>query len=321
MSVLFKTEEDRMNVPTIEYGDQFKIKVADLDEMVKILREERKARGANNLIEIKAIRTKREKEMSKVIKYSKDPISGIYYGIVVRIYDDGNVKWRGIYLADYNTFNLDKDFEAKCYIVLSMHPSLKGCPINTSVDPEFEIIDPDEIAMRSYSKAMLIKQALQKVSTMNKDSIEPFARYLELPVGRETTVKMIRNMIADMAILNPGKVINAFEDRNRPLFEMIAMAKKVGVIRYDVERGHIFADHFIGWTAPEAARVLEQDEIMLARIRNKLQEKDVVLYSTDNDDDATEPVKESAEDEISQDEFDAENEEPIQKLKGKRSKK
>lgn len=277
MSVLFKTEEDRLNVPYKEYGDQFKIKVADLDQIVQDLRKERADKGSNNFVEVKAIRTKREKEMSKMIKYSKDPISGIYYGIVVRTFDDGNVKWRGIYLADYNTFDLNKDLEAKCYVVLCMHPLLKGCPIITSVDPEFEIIDPDEVALKGYSKAMLIKQALQKISTMSNDSIEPFARYLELPVGRETTVKMIRSMVADLAINEPSKVIDSFNDRNRPLFEMIAMAKKVGVIRFDTERGHLFADRFIGWTTPEVARVLEQEELVLARVRSKLQEKEVVL--------------------------------------------
>lgn len=272
MSVLFKTEQDRKDVPYIEFGETFKTRVADLRKLIVKLRADRLSEGKSNIIEVKAIRTKREKELSVVIKYSKDPLTGIHFGIALGTFEDGNVKWRGIYLTDYNTFDISKDYEAQCYVVLMMHPRMKYCPIVTSQDPDFEIVDPDEVAKHEFAKAMKIKSALQKISTMPQDTVEPFARYLDLAVSETMSKKYIKNLLSNAALSDPAQFLNAFDDRNRPLFEMLSMARKFNIIRYDTEHGYMIGKTFMGFTKEDVARKLEEDELLLARLRTKLKD-------------------------------------------------
>lgn len=309
MSVLFKNEEDRKNVPCLEYGKDVKIKVADLDELVKKLREARKSQGKEDVIEVKAIRTKREKELNCVIKFSKDATTGVHYGIVTGTYDDGNIRWRGIYLTDYNTFNLSNDYEAKCYIVLSMHPKMKGCPIPSTQEPEFEILDPDEIASRDLAEAMQLKNALHKIGIMPNDSVEPFARFLDIPVSSNMSTKYIKKLLTDYAKRSPADFINAYADRNRPLFEMVAMGRKHRIINYSTESGYNLGKTFLGYTKADAVRKLEDDELLLARLRSSLAEKD---YNPENESESNLKEAEGTAEE---------NEEKVEKKKPGRKKK
>jgi len=154
-----------------------------------------------------------------------------------------------------------------------MHPKMKNCPIPTTQDPEFEILDPDEIAATEYAEAMKLKVALQKITTMPADSVEPFARFMDIPVSSSMNTKFIKKLLTDKAKSDPSAFIDAFEDRIRPLLEMVAMARKHGIVKYDTETGYSIGRTNLGWTKAEVARNLEEDDVLVARLRAKLNEK------------------------------------------------
>lgn len=269
----YKTKEYRLNVLSIDVGKLNKIKVADMEALIKQIREERAKAGMNMRIEIKAIRTKREKEISKVVRFAKDPINGIHYGIMSGELPDGNVRWRGIFLTDYNSFDLNNDLEAKCYAVLRMHPALTGCPFQTVEEPMFQIIDPNQIANDKFTKAMKVGQALQIIKTMKKSDVAPFARFMDLQFEEDqVNNRYLKAMLTDLAMNDPELFIRNHQDPNRSLFEMVALAKHYGIIVFNVDKGHHIGSTYLGYSTPDAVSHLNAQTEVTARIRAKLQE-------------------------------------------------
>ena len=269
MSYVLVSQKERENAPFDMFGDMVKLKIADLDKIVESIRKERMKDGQSMQIEIKAIKTRREKEISKVVKFAKDPLTGIYYGIVVGKYDDGNPKFRGILLTDHNTLDLSNDNEAKMYAVLRMHPCVLGNPVG-GLEPTFEVVDQDKIAKEKMRKGIDLKKALDIIVAMRGTDVLPFARYLGLPIPTNPTVKILKGSIMDMAIDNPLEFDRKYNEPLRKTYELLATAKATKVVTYDVERGHYLGSLPLGYSVPEVVRTLEQDLTLAARIQSEL---------------------------------------------------
>ena len=230
------------------------------------------------IINVRAIRTKREKEISKIIKFSKDPLTGIHFGLVSGELPDGNVRWRGIYLTDFNSFNIENDLEAKCYAVLRMHPALKGCPFVTTEEPTFEILDPNEIANEEFAAGMELGKALQIIKNMRTNEVIPFARFMDLTFDDAmASNRFVKSLLVRAAKVNAKDFIRNYYDQNRPLFELISMAKHFGVITFDIDSGHTIGKTGLGYSTHDVARTLEANTSYVARIRAKLEERGAKL--------------------------------------------
>jgi hypothetical protein len=267
------TEEQRLNMPFLEYGDNIKVRVVDFEKFTKTLIEERKTKGMSMVIELKAIKIDKHKELSDTISWSKDSMTSIYYGIPFGLHPDGNVKWRKILLQEFNTFNLTRPDEAKQWIVLMMHPHVKGTPFE-GADPVFYVYDADVEASLTTKKAMMTSEAINKAYKMKKADTLSFHRYLGINAPLEITPSRIKNDIVSFAMENPEEFMSKYDDPNRNIQELFNSARALGAITYDLDKGFIFKGTFLGFTDIEVIRFLNEDTITLNAINSRVDELD-----------------------------------------------
>ena len=267
------TEEQRENMPFKEYGENIKVKVVDFDECVKMLVKERKDKGMSMIIELKAIRIDKHKELSDTISWTKDPLTAIYYGMPFGLHQDGNVKWRKVLLKEFNSFDLRRPDEAKQWVVCMMHSHVKGTPL-ANADPVFYIYDADVEASATSQKAMTMKSAIDKAHKMPKDKTLNFHRFLAIPAPTEITPQRIKNDIMAFAMENPEEFMNKYDDPNRAIQELFNAAKSLGAITYDLDKGFVFRGTFLGFTDLETIRFLKEDTTTLNGINSRVDELD-----------------------------------------------
>jgi hypothetical protein len=268
------TIEERLAMPTVEYGENIKVNVVDFKPYVKQLIDKRKEKGMAMVVEIKAIKIDKNKELSDTVSWSKDHKTGIYYGIPFGLHQDGNVKWRKILLQEYNSFNLMNPDEAKQLVCLLMHPHIEGSPFQRA-DPIFFVYDADVEASKDANKAMVISNAIQKAFKMKKTEILSFHRYLALPLPPDVTPKRVKNDITKFAMDSPEEFMAKYDNPGRVLAELFHSGKALGAIIFNAETGFTYRGTFLGHTDIECLRFLEEDTITLSSLRERITELDV----------------------------------------------
>lgn len=281
------TRKERLNMPFVEYGDKVKVRVVDFDKVIAAIIADRDKKGLSMIIELKAIKIDKHKELADTISWSKDHTTAIYYGIPFGFHIDGNVKWRKILLQEFNSFNLRNPDEAKQWIVIRMHPHIKGSPFQAA-DPIFEIFDADVEASKTSNRAMLVSNAINKAYKMKKNEILNFHRYLNLPSPFEITPSRIKSDIVTFAMENPEEFMARYDAENRKIYEVFSSAKALGIISYDLEKGFIYKGTFLGFTDFEVIRFLEEDTITLNGLHTRVKELDTEQEKFANSKEVTE---------------------------------
>ncbi len=270
-NILTLKEREELKYKSVgKQGEEYKI--ADLDELVKKIRLKRKDAGMDMNVKIKAIRTRRAVENHKTISFVKDVITGVYYGINIGMYEDGNLKWRKVYLSDITEFNLNNDIEAKSFIITALHPCCKGSPFKMG-DITFEIIDPAGISKSNYKKSMKLREALNAITAIKEESALPFARFCTVDVKKTDPLDIIKAALMMQAQADPEGLLLKLNDPNRQYNELVFTAIHDGIIEEDVDRGFYFKNFDLGFTTSEVINKLMRDEVILARLRSDMEIK------------------------------------------------
>lgn len=267
------TKEQRLEMPYIIYGENIKVKVVDFEAYSKILIAERERKGMSMVIELRALRVDKHKELKDTISWSKDPTTAIYYGIPFGLHPDGNVKWRKILLQEFNSFDLRRPDEAQQWIVCMMHSHIKGTPFESS-DPLFYIYDADVEAGMESRKALVRSSAINKAYKIKKEEMLNFHRYLGINTPQEITPQRIKGDIIVFADQNPEEFLRKMEDPNRKLQELFNAGQALGAITHDLDKGFVFRGTFLGFTDLEVIRFLQEDTITLNAINSRVNELD-----------------------------------------------
>lgn len=266
------TLDERLKMPFKIMGSQ-NLKVIDLDKATVEMMQKRLKEDLPNIVEVKAIRIDRYKELMKGLTYSRDPKTGIFYGLPAGTFPDGNIKWNRIILTEHNTFNLENDTEQKMWCVLRMHPTIKGSPLQLE-DPIFEMVDPEIESRKRLRSANVMLEAMTLAKEIAPENLLRFARYLGIQVPAVPTVSQLQSLIMLFAQNSPFDFMNYYHDKNRGIIELFKMGTAIGVIRNEIDRGFVFEGIYLGLTEPEVVRFLEQDTVLLARIQKDVKAKD-----------------------------------------------
>lgn len=261
--------KERRSMPYTEYGE-FKTKVVDLNKAVEKLQNYRLENKMSMVIEVKAIRIDKHKELQRQITFTKDPVTGILYGIPIGFHVDGNIKWRKITLLERNTFDLNNMYEAQAWIIVRMHHTLDGSPFAID-DPLFEVYDQDVEADRESERAGLVGKALQLVEGLSNQEVTPLARYMGVEVVEGMTPKILRGQLYKRAMNGPQEFINMFKDPNRPIMEAVRMAMAFKIIKED-EMGLVFNGQNLGMTDVEVVANLKDNNVALTALTRQIKE-------------------------------------------------
>ncbi len=262
------TEQERVSMPFKE-SKTLGLKIIDIDKAVKLMLEQRKKMGLSNQIEIRAMRIDKHKELSKNLAFSKDPKTGIFYGISIGEFLDGNVRWRRIPLSETNPFDLDKLDDAKVWCILRMHPMIENSPLNIE-DPTFRLVDPELDARAEIDLAKKVGEAILIAADIPEEELLSFARFLAIQIPLVPTPKQLRAVITNKAMTNAVEFLSHYNDPNRKIYEAIRSALAIGIISDNMEKGLSFEGLHLGFNEIEAIRFLEADTVVLQRINKEI---------------------------------------------------
>lgn len=268
------TENERKEMPFKYYGsDTFKIKLADLEKFHEAYVAERKKNGMGMVIELKAVRIEKHKELRKTISFVKDPMTSIHFGVPIGLHPDKNIKWQKIILGEYNSFNLKIPDEAFRWYIVRIHPEVNGSPFQSS-EILWDIYDADIEAKKETAKALKVASAINKAVKMKKEEILPFHRYLSLALPPDPTPKKIKADLLIYAQNNSADFLEKFDSNDRKMWELYHSAKNLGIISYDIEKGFTYKGTFLGNSNLEVIRFFEEQSVITTAINSAVKKTD-----------------------------------------------
>jgi len=263
---------------SLEYGTKVKLRVIDLDKVVRKIKEERARFSLTPYIEIKPISPDMHKVPSRTGTFQKDPVTGIYYGIAIGQDEFGNVKWQKIQIGDNLSLNLDNNDDAKIWAVIRFNPDIKGSPFQVQ-NPYYEVYDPVDVARQEMGEVRSMQKAFSRVDMIQDKPIDMvmFARYLGEEIRDNATIDIVYNTLLRQARNYPVEFNKKWESKNRSYGERFASARVLQIITQDVDRGYVFKNIPLGQTEDESIRFLSKDATIMSSINNAINEQDELI--------------------------------------------
>lgn len=275
-SEIFITKEQRDDIAenhSKEYGEVVKTRIADITYLATEIQKERRKNNQSMVISLEPVRENRFKEPNYNLKFAKDVENNIFYGIVIGVYPDDNIHWRGLQINEYITLNLDNIEDAKVWAVLRVHPDTEGSPFQRT-DPIFRVHDPEVIAIKKISEGKEMIKAMNRATLLEGEALVAFARSLGIMVSPTTSLNELRGAAMGFAQEHFKDFNEKWDDGDRNLKEIFASAVAVRIIKLDPQRGYNFGSIPLGMNLPSAIAFLKNDAQLLTTITGELSSKD-----------------------------------------------
>lgn len=259
-------------------GKAVQYPVLDIDKAVERINEQRKSQSMSPWIEIQPISEDMHKAPNRVATFQKDPITGVYYGIVLDQDEFGNLRWQKLQLHDNISLNMDRREDAKIWAVLRFHPDIQGSPWEVQ-NPYYKIFDPIDEARSEGKEIEYMKKAFDRVDILldNPKNMVFFARYLGEELVENSNFELVRGALLRYAKKEPFEFNKKWENRLRSFGEHFESARALGIITNDADRGFMFRNIGLGINPDEAIKMMSQDSNIMTAINNELAEKDQVI--------------------------------------------
>ena len=251
-----------------------KIKVLDMPKITARIKKEFKGMKAP-YITIRPISEDMHKSRSNTSAWQKDPVTGVYYGILTNLDDFGNPRWQKINIGDSLTLDMSVDSDVQRWAVLRFHPQVKGSPFSRET-PYYKIDNPIENAKNQLKKSNDIKMALEKASKLEHKPKEAvaFLRFLGIDLMENSNIEIINGLLVNEAIKNPDGFLTKWDSKARSLGELFFSAKAVGVVSYNHGSGYTFGDIVLGSNEKESILRMAKDSGLATAIKTSTEDKD-----------------------------------------------
>lgn len=190
---------------------------------------------------IKPTREWIERTPSSTFHCSRDPKTGIFYGIPVAKNTDGSVRFRKMTIIGHRHFNLDNIQDAVDFYIFKHAPFMKDTPCPApGFKPTFYIEDAEaESEMKLDKKKMAMNLNAQ---IFNMSEIE--VRHWGILYGIDplhNTPEMIKLQLLESAEINPAAMKERFENKERTaMHTLLKRAMRIGVVTYAMDKGYLF---------------------------------------------------------------------------------
>lgn len=256
-----------------EVGDKFKQKVVDLQWLTEKIKRERAENKMSPFIDILPVKEDKNKNITQTFPYAKDISSGILFGEIAGMYEDGNIKWRKITIIDHLNLNLNFEHDLRQWALLRYWPKIKGSPWQIS-EPVFRVYDPEMEANKSIIDDDALLVALTRIKSMKGKSMVWFARSLGINVIPGTSPKVLRSELSKYSKNDAVSFNKYFDAIDRDVNEVFANAKDLGIIKYDLQMGYMYQRLPIGGNEGSAIQYLKENPEVMRNVHRDIENLD-----------------------------------------------
>ena len=258
--------------------------IIDVDKLAKVMQDERRANNAAMIIEISPIIKKVNRDTNLGITSVKDPYNNIVYGIYAGLDQFKNIIWARISLENGITLNLDNINDAKRWVVIRMHPKIKGSPFCLDADEAlYEVNDPTIEAEKTYQKVGKIEKLFTMLRKMNGVDIIDAMRYLGETVNDQTTYKVAKARISEMILSNTDYVYQKMTSKQKGIEAKILAAVEYGIVQELPQEGYIYNEVPLGISMNDVINYFETNKTVRNSILAEVGQKDVVSHNAQSD--------------------------------------
>jgi len=261
-----------------EVGESFKYHVIDIKKASKHVMDERKRKMMSDVIEIRPIYPDLNKAPSRTGTFQKDPITNVYYGILISVNEYGNMKWHKTQIHDYFLLDLNKELDLNIWTILRFNPNIKGSPFQGD-NPYYYVYDPVDEALSEMKRAEMIEKAFAKISTIKSRPQEMlmFARYMGEDFNQSVNTQVVLGKLFKLATDYPEEIIKKWDSNDRGAAEKLRSAMSLGIVTSDIDRGLMFRNVPLGLDEEQAIRTLKKDQNITSSINIEIQQKDILM--------------------------------------------
>lgn len=268
----------------LKYGKTLKFEVIDVDKVVDRIRQERVAAGLTTLINIVPVFVDQYKKPNRSFTYQKDPITAVYYGILLKEDQYGALVWSRVTISDGLPLDINRTDEARIWAVIRFNPNIKGSPFQTD-NPFYKVDDPTENAMIEITRAETLKKAFDKIDLIIKNPRDMvyFARYLGHDVHESSNMNVVKSILYKAAQLAPLEFITKWDSKQRSAYEIFHSAVALSVIMNYPDRGYVYKSIPLGADRDSVVAYLQKDPQMLTVLNREIIDADKVVEKIENE--------------------------------------
>jgi hypothetical protein len=255
--------------------------IIDVDKLAKVMQDQRRANNEAMIIEVSPIIKKTKRDTNLGITNVKDPYNNVIYGIYAGLDSIKNIVWARIGLDNGITLNLDNINDAKRWVVIRMHPRIKGSPFEN--EPLFEVNDPTIEAGRTYQKVEKTEKLFAMLRKMNGVDIIDAMRYLGEPVNEQTTFKVAKARIYDLILSNSEYVYQKMTSKQKGMEAKILAAVEYGIVQEMPQEGFIYNEVPLGISMNDVINYFETNKTVRDSILSEIGQKDVISHNAQSE--------------------------------------
>jgi hypothetical protein len=263
---IFKPEG--ANIPT---------KVIDVNELAKKIQADRKSNKEAMIIEVSPILKRKNRDTNIGITSVKDPYNNVVYGIYAGLDSIKNIVWARISMDNGITLNLENIEDAKRWVVVRMHPRVKGSPFE--YDALYEVNDPTIEAKKTYQKVHKTEKMFEALRKMSGTDIIDAMRYLGESVTDHTTFEVAKARIYDLILTKPDFVYDKMSSKQKGIEAKIMAAIEFSIIEEFTDRGFVYNEVPLGISLNDVIAYFETNKTVRDSILSEVGQKDTISHN------------------------------------------
>ncbi len=258
----------------IEYAGAVKVRVINLNKEAAMFQKERRESGKTMNISFIPVEGD-HKEKNSYHTFSRDPDTGIFFGIPFKVHEDGNIQWRRILINESLMMDFNRIDDCKTYLVLCMYEKVEGAPYAT--DPKYKFYDPDEEAEDQLDVIKQVEVALQRAGKLSGEEMVRFGRFLGIVINSNINSQVLSAKVKKYAYDNPADFNLKYDNVERAYEEVITAAENLGLIKKHHEKGFTFEGFSLGMNRSMIIKTLKENPDVWMSMGRTVNDRDIVL--------------------------------------------
>lgn len=264
----------------IEFKDQngFVTKIVNFDSPKMCPRK--------GIIEVMAIHVSNRHENRKSFSVTRDPVTGIHYGIPAGIdQKTGRVQFKRIIIYNQMHLNLTNPVDAQLWCVISRCEFLLGSPFMVG-KPAYKRFDREEEANKVVIENKLKRKASAIIDDVRGVELFDLARACGLSVENDS-LTTVQSVLYKKAENNPAEFMNIWDNAHRPVIAVLKRGIATGLVNFDMGKGgYTWKESlYLGANDMQVVKFLMANLQILVQMDTESKQKDNTFktHATDND--------------------------------------
>lgn len=229
----------------------------------------------SGIFTIEAIRKGKHKQADVGFTVTRDPESGIIYGILNDVdYKTRELRFRRIRLGDMEQYDCSIASDRAMWCAVSHSLFLEGSPLLGRRKPLYKMHDREEDARRIIRTSKDKRRAAEIAENLVGSDLYDMA----INLGKSTEHNSFSVLLAEVikeAELNPKNFLDIYENSNREIITVFNRCRAVGLIETDLQNGFMWKKSYpLGMSEAAAHATIIKNPQLLMTMDMESKEKD-----------------------------------------------